>query len=121
MTTRNAAARRVEEDLANVGVPPKYNQVPPQDNQVPPQVQTLVLPPPMTDGETWSTFLTLDQPIPTKEQAVSTQVHAMAAHANMEVEPCVQQNSSTMVSRLRDFTRMNPPMFFGSNVHEDPK
>ncbi|KAK4729735.1 hypothetical protein R3W88_022723 [Solanum pinnatisectum] len=26
-----------------------------------------------------------------------------------------------MSSRLRDFTRMNPPMFFGSKVNEDPQ
>ena len=26
-----------------------------------------------------------------------------------------------MASRLKDFTRMNPPMFFGSMVNEDPK
>ncbi|KAK4706354.1 hypothetical protein R3W88_034083 [Solanum pinnatisectum] len=26
-----------------------------------------------------------------------------------------------MASRLRDFTRMNPPMFFGSKVNEDPQ
>ena len=26
-----------------------------------------------------------------------------------------------MASRLRDFMRMNPPMFFGSKVYEDPQ
>ena len=54
MTTRRAAARRVEERIANVGA--HDNQAPPQDNQVPPleQVtmsdQVSVVRPPMTDG-----------------------------------------------------------------------
>ena len=26
-----------------------------------------------------------------------------------------------MARRLRDFTRMNPPMYFGSKIDEDPK
>ena len=26
-----------------------------------------------------------------------------------------------MASRLRDFTRKNPPIFFGSKVNEDPR
>ena len=26
-----------------------------------------------------------------------------------------------MASHLRDFTRMNPPMYFGSKVDEDPQ
>ena len=57
MSTRKAAARRFEEDIANVGVPPKGNQAPPQGNQVHPQEKTqqhdqvLVIPLAMTDGE----------------------------------------------------------------------
>ena len=26
-----------------------------------------------------------------------------------------------MASRLRDFTRMNPPVYFGSKINEDPQ
>ena len=28
-------------------------------------------------------------------------------------------NASTTISRIRDFTRINPPMLFGSKVEED--
>ena len=45
----------------------------------------------------------------------------MTTQANQEVAPLVDQNASTMVSHMRDFTRMNPPILFGSKAKEDPK
>ena len=44
----------------------------------------------------------------------------MMAQANREVVPHSHQQS-TMASRLRDFTRMNPPTFHGSKVDDDPQ
>ena len=52
---------------------------------------------------------------------MATEDQAMMAQANREVTPHVNQNASTMGSHLRDFTRMNPLMFFGYKVNEDPK
>ena len=42
------------------------------------------------------------------------------AQDNQEVELLMNDNANTMVSCLRDLTRMNPRMFFGSKVNEDP-
>ena len=53
-------------------------------------------------------------------QAITTQALAITSQANMEVIPRENRHSSTMASRLRDFMRMNPPMFFRCKVDEDP-
>ena len=50
---------------------------------------------------------------------VTSQVQAMTTQVNREIGPRVPQHASTMVSRLRDFTKMNPPMFYGSWEDKD--
>ena len=49
-----------------------------------------------------------------QDNAVNSQVQAMLAQMNREVGPGVPQQAKSMASRLRDFSRMNLPMFFGS-------
>ena len=70
---RLAATRRVEEYLANAGVPAQENQAPPQGNQVPLQYQAPVIPPPMTDGEIRSENLSLAQAMTTQDQTLATE------------------------------------------------
>ncbi|TMX02592.1 hypothetical protein EJD97_020914 [Solanum chilense] len=43
----------------------------------------------------------------------------MMTQDNPEVVPRANQHVGTMDSHLRDFTRMNPPTFYGSKVDED--
>ena len=45
----------------------------------------------------------------------------MTIHVNRGVEPTVNIIESIMTSRLRDFVRMNPPIFLGSKVVENPQ
>ena len=53
--------------------------------------------------------------------AIISQVEAMADQLNREVGTRVPQHSNTMASRLRDFTRMYQPMFYGSRSDEEPQ
>ena len=92
----------------------------PQGNQVPPQVQADVndqVPihsPAMTDGEVRESLFQMSQ-------AISNQCQAITAQANREVVLRENQHASIMATRVRNFTRMNPPVFFGSKVDEDHK
>ena len=45
----------------------------------------------------------------------------MTTQTNREVMPRPHQQVTTMASRLRDFTRINPPTFHESKVDEDPQ
>ena len=68
----------------------------------------------ITDGEVRESLFQMAQSITTQTQAITTQ-------ANREVAPRENQHASTMASCLRDFVKMNPPMYFGSKVNEDPQ
>ena len=118
MNTRRNAARRLEEEVANAGSPPHDEQVPPLEEDANAE-QAPVNPPPLTDGDIRETLLHMSQAITTQAQDVTTQAQAMTAQANREVVPRGNQHVSTMASRLRDFTRMNPPTFYDSKVEED--
>ena len=57
--------------------------------------------------------------VPNEVQIVDVNA-ALAQMANaitMQAGP----NMTTPASRIRDFTRMNPPVFYGSKVEEDPQ
>ena len=103
------------------------NQSPPQDNQVPPlkqvamDYQVPVVPLPMIGGEIRAVFFNLTQAMTSQANVVTSQVQAMTAQVNREVGYHMPPHYSTMDSCLRDFTRMNSPMFYGSWVDEDPQ
>lgn len=75
--------------------------------------QVSVNPSAMTDGEVRKALLPMAQAIPTQDQA-------MTAQANKYVAPREKQHSIIGYNYLRDFTRMNPTMFFGSKIAEHP-
>ena len=89
-------------------------------NQNAPQVQAVVNkqvsinPLAMMDGEVREALLQM-------AQAITTQALPITAQANMKDVPRENQHATTMVSRLRDFTKMNPSMFFGYKVDDDPQ
>ena len=61
------------------------------------------------------------QAMTTQAQAVRVQAQALMDQANRDIAPRFHQQVNTVVSRLRDLSRMNPPTFYGSNVNEDPQ
>ena len=61
------------------------------------------------------------QPITTQKQAAIVQAQDMTAQENREISPRAHQYVSTMASHLRDFTRINHPIFYGSKFEEYPQ
>ena len=56
-----------------------------------------------------------------QSNVVTSRVKAMTTQVNREVGPRVPQHANIMASCLREFTRVSPPMFFGSRLDEDPQ
>lgn len=70
MTIIREATRRVDEDIANEGVPPQENQTPPHEH-VPLGGQALVNPTVMTYSDVRATFLRLTQVMYNQTQSIS--------------------------------------------------
>ncbi|TMX04116.1 hypothetical protein EJD97_011490, partial [Solanum chilense] len=95
--TRRNAGRRVGEAAAG------GNHVPPQAPFVANQVS--VNPAGLTDEEVRNALLQMAQDITTGAQAITAQ-------AATEGSPRENPHAGTMASRLRDFTRMNPLVYY---------
>ncbi|TMX02941.1 hypothetical protein EJD97_019202 [Solanum chilense] len=121
MNTRRITTRRfeeggVQEEAPQGGLAPQGVQVP-QDAQVPPRGDQVpiegegdevpVVPSNMTNGE-------IREALPALDRAMTTHVIRYAGYRVNALE-------STMTSRYREFVRMNPPIFLGSKVGEDPQ
>ena len=78
-------------------------------------------PPPMKKAEMRAILSQIDQAMTTQAQDVMIQDQAMTAQANRDIAPHLHQQVTTMVSRLRDFSQINPLTFYGSKVDEDPQ
>ena len=115
-------ARRFEEDRVNEEVHPHVEQVEQvpqgghdvqgaQDAQVPlqgdpiPNVERDIEVPEMYNREI--------------REVVIAIARAVTMQANLNMIPRVVK--STMISRLRDYVRMNSPIILGSKVNEDPQ
>ena len=122
MNTRRMTARRFEEDRVNEEVHPHVEQVEQvpqgghdvqgaQDAQVPlqgdpiPNVERDIEVPEMYNREI--------------REVVIAIARAVTMQANLNMIPRVVK--STMISRLRDYVRMNPPIFLVSEINEDPQ
>jgi len=77
-----------------------------QGDQVPQENEVPAVPPDMTNEEIRTAILTL--------------ARAMTAQVNRDGGPRLNANEGVVASRLRNFVRMNPPIFLGSRTREDP-
>ena len=59
----------------------------------------------------------MEKAISTKVQAMTVKVQAITTQPNRKIAPYPHQQVTTMASCLRDFTRMNPPIFYWSNEY----
>ena len=75
--------------------------------------QAPINPPPLTDEAIRAALFQMSQDI-------TTQAKAMVAQANREVVPRANQQVPTVACRLKDFSWMNPPTFYGFKFEEDP-
>ena len=66
----------LDEEIANVGAPPRGNRVPPLKEEVNDD-QAPVNPPPLIDSDIRSALLQMSQTITTQAHVVSTQAYAM--------------------------------------------
>ena len=53
-------------------------------------------------------------------QAITTQPQAITAQATREGDPRESQHARTMASIMREFTRMNPLVYYRSEANVDP-
>ena len=98
MNTRRNANKRVEKVVVG------GNHAPSQDPAAEDQVHVNIVG--MTDEEDREALLQI-------VQAITTKANREAAHRE---NPQVR----TMASRLRDFTTMNTPVYYGSKTNKDP-
>ena len=76
MNTLRNAARRLEEEIFNAGVPPRGDQVSPLEKDVNDD-QALVNPPPLADENIRSALFQMDQYIITQAPVTTTQAQAV--------------------------------------------
>ena len=102
-TRRNADQRRGEAAA-------RCNQVPPQAPTT--EMKMHVNPAGLTNWEVRTALVQM-------AQAFTLQAQAMTAQAEKQDIPRKNPPASTMSSRLRDFTRMNPLVYTGSKIVEN--
>ena len=112
MNTRRTSDRRVEEKDVQEEIPPQVEEV----KQVPQDAQGDQVP--NVEGGN-------DDPLELSNRDIREALIALAlavtTQENLSMVPWMNVVETTMTSRLRDFVRMNSPIFLGSKVGEDPQ
>ena len=120
MNTRRNAAGRLEEEFSNAGAFPHDEQVAPLEVDANVE-RSLDNPPPMTKAEMRSTLSQMDQAMTTKAQEATVQAQSITSQANHDIAPHSLQQVTTMACHVRDFSQINPHIFYASRVEVNPR
>ena len=95
MHTRMASAQRLDEEIANEGLPSRGNQDPPLEEVVNDD-RALSNPPALSDGDLRVVLLQMAHAISTQAQALTIQAQNMTAQADRMVVPQGNKHVCTM-------------------------
>ena len=101
--------------------------VPPHDEQVPALEENTNVDqapanhPPMMEAKMRDILAQMSQAMTTQAQSAMVQAQAMTSQANRDIAPCPYEKFTTMASRVRDFTQINPHIFMGLRLMKTPK
>ncbi|TMX04331.1 hypothetical protein EJD97_009754, partial [Solanum chilense] len=105
--------RRLQEEVANAGASPHDEQVPPLEENTNVD-KAPANPTPMMEAEMRNILAQMAKAMPSQAQPATVQSQSMMSQANRDTAPRSYQQVTSMTSRVRDFSRMNPPTFYGS-------
>ena len=120
MNTRRNVTRKIEEEVANEEASPHDELFPPLEEDANVE-QALANPSTMMEAEMGTILSQMDQAMTIQVEAMKVQEQAMTTQANWDISPHPHQEVTTRASRLRDFSQMNPPTFYGTKANEDPQ
>ena len=110
--------RRLEEEISNVVPPPYGEQVPPLEEDANVE-KAPTNPRPLTDKNISTALLQMAQDITTHAQVSMTQAQAKTLQAKPRGYALSSSASHYYIFSFKDFTRMNPPTFYGYIVDEE--
>ncbi|TMX05787.1 hypothetical protein EJD97_024853 [Solanum chilense] len=113
MNTRRSPARRVEENEVQEEIPPQVEEV----EIIPQSAQSDQVP--IVEGGNDVPVVPLELTNREIREALLALARAVTTQVTLSMKPRVNVVEKTMTSRLRDFVRMNPPIFLGFKVGED--
>ena len=120
MNNRRNKNRRLQEEVAKAGGPPHDEKLPPLEENANVD-KAPANPTPMMEAEMRNILAQMDKEMPSQAQAATVQAQSMMAQANRDTALHSHQQVTSMTSRVRDFSRKNPPTLYDLRLMNTPK